>query len=293
MIEVFSFFGLIISFLLSMTNLVCSNFLTSAINAILIFIVFARCLITIAYDLSIPDTSRIMQESLILFFATICQIMLFSYYKLNILTLLIIVYTVCFIMFLSIKVFLFKKNIYGEKYIFWQIVDIFLTLTYIASSILLNYKYSFILIIFIFVNGICLMCVNRYILNKTEYWISLNSFKEIIKTLIIENKVKSLTYPPERNLEKDLIFSKCVVILKYSTFRIIGCYYLQSVVKEILIKNNFSKKEAQLISSKFLGILTNNLMRRKLDASLLPSKIINKFYNLERKIKSNKSEANL
>ena len=124
--------------------------------------------------------------------------------------------------------------------------------------------------------------INEHIVGKLRYWTYLRLFKESVLQLILSKREKKLTYPPEKDLIKDPIFSKCAIILNDSSIRVLDCYMLARIVRKILIENGFSFREAHYISSKFLGVLSNNLMRRSLDNKLLRSKIINFIYNKKR-----------
>ena len=125
-----------------------------------------------------------------------------------------------------------------------------------------------------------LAIVNEYILGKLRYWTYLKLFRESVLQLILSKREKRLTYPPEKDLIKDPIFSKCAIILNDSNIRVLDCYMLARIVRKLLIENGFSFREAHYISSKFLGTLSNE---KKFRYKLLPSKIINFIYDKKRK----------
>ena len=290
MIEIISLSGLLLS---SFMGYIFNFFdfkeiYCSAYGALLLFMVFGRCFITISSNQMIPEKKRLKIEIFFFFLATTCLILLclyntkiFSEYNK---IFIIIVYAISLFVFISVKSHILYKNHYGKKYVFWQIFDIVLIFFCIKYNLILKTKeltYSIAIeIIFLILLD---AAINEHIVGKLRYWTYLRLFKESVLQLILSKREKKLTYPPEKDLIKDPIFSKCAIILNDSNIRVLDCYMLARIVRKLLIENGFSFREAHYISSKFLGTLSNNLMRRNLDNKLLPSKIINFIYDKKRK----------
>lgn len=289
MIEIISLSGLLLS---SFMGYIFNFFdfkeiYCSAYGALLLFMIFGRCFITISSNQMIPEKKRLKIEIFFFFLATTCLILLclyntkvFSEYnKIFIIT----IYAISLFVFISVKSHTLYKNHYGKKYVFWQMFDIVLIFFCTKCNLILKTKeltYSIAIeIIFLILLD---AAINEHIVGKLRYWTYLRLFKESVLQLILSKREKKLTYPPEKDLIKDPIFSKCAIILNDSSIRVLDCYMLARIVRKILIENGFSFREAHYISSKFLGVLSNNLMRRSLDNKLLPSKIINFIYNKKR-----------
>lgn len=289
MIETISLFGLLLISFVGYTfdffdfkELYCS-----AYGALLLFMIFGRCFMTISANQMIAEKNRLKIEVSLFFLATICLIFLclyneevFNEYNK---IFLIIIHTISLFVFISVKSHILYRNDYGKRYAFWQILDIVLIFFCFRCNLILKVKeLTNGMIIEIFLLMLLVAIVNEYILGKLRYWTYLRLFRESVLQLILSKREKRLTYPPEKDLIKDPIFSKCAIILNDSNIRVLDCYMLARIVRKLLIENGFSFREAHYISSKFLGILSNNLMRRNLDNKLLPSKIINFIYDKKR-----------
>ena len=243
---------------------------------------------TISANQMIAEKNRLKIEVSLFFLATICLIFLclyneevFNEYNK---IFLIIIHTISLFVFISVKSHILYRNDYGKRYAFWQILEIVLIFFCFRCNLILKVKeLTNGMIIEIFLLMLLLAIVNEYILGKLRYWTYLKLFRESVLQLILSKREKRLTYPPEKDLIKDPIFSKCAIILNDSNIRVLDCYMLARIVRKLLIENGFSFREAHYISSKFLGTLSNNLMRRSLDNNLLPSKIINFIYDKKRK----------
>ena len=289
MIETISLFGLLlISFIGYIFNFFdFKEIYCSAYGALLLFMVFGRCFMTISDNQMIAEKKKLKIEAFFFFLATTCLIFLYLYYtkafseynKIFI----IIIYIINVFVFIAVKSYILYNNNYGKKYAFWQILDIILIFFCARCNLILKTQeltYSIIIEIFFLMSSIAV--INEHILRKLRYWTYLKLFKQSVLQLILSKREDKLIYPPEKDLIKDPIFSKCAIILNDSTIRVFDCYMLTRVVRKLLIDNGFSFEEAHLISSKFLGILSNNLMRRSLDNKLLPSNIINFIYEKKR-----------
>jgi len=289
MIETISLFGLL---LISFIGYIFDFFdfkeiYCSAYSTLLLFMVFGRCFMTISDNQMIAEKKKLKIEAFFFFLATACLIFLYLYYtkafseynKIFI----IIIYIISVFVFIAVKSYILYNNHYGKKYAFWQILDIILIFFCIRCNLILKTQeltYGIIIEIFFLMSSVAI--INEHILRKLRYWTYLKLFKESVLQLILSKREDKLTYPPEKDLIKDPIFSKCAIILNDSTIRIVDCYMLTRIVRKLLIVNGFSFIEAHLISSKFLGVLYNNLMRRNLDNKLLPSNIINFIYEKRR-----------
>lgn len=289
MIETISLFGLLlISFIGYVFNFFdFKEIYCSAYGALLLFMVFGRCFMTISANQMITEKKRLKIEVFFFFLATTCLIFLYLYYtkvfsEYNKMFITII-RIICIIVFTAVKSYILYNNHYGKKYAFWQILDIILIFFCVRCNLILKTQeltYGIIIEIFFLMFSVAI--INEHILKKLRYWTYLKLFKESVLQLILSKRENKLIYPPEKDLIKDPIFSKCAIILNDSTIRMLDCYMLTRVVRKLLIENGFSFEEAHLISSKFLGILSNNLMRRNLDNKLLPSNIINFIYEKKR-----------
>lgn len=290
MIETISLFGLLLISFVGYTfdffdfkELYCSSY-----DTLLLFMVFGRCFMTISANQIITEKKRLKIEAFLFFLVTTCFIFLYLYYakvfsEYN-KTFIIIIYIISIFIFIAVKFYILYENHYGNKYAFWQILDIILIFFCVRYSLTLKtQELTNSTIIEIFFLMFFIAIINEHVLKKLRYWTYLKLFKESVLQLILSKRENKLTYPPEKDLIKDPIFSKCAIILNDSTIRIIDCYMLTRIVRKLLIENGFSFIEAHLISSKFLGILNNNLMRRNLDNKLLPSGIINFVYEIIRK----------
>ena len=289
MIETISLFGLLlISFIGYVFNFFdFKEIYCSAYGALLLFMVFGRCFMTISANQMITEKKRLKIEVFFFFLATTCLIFLYLYYtkvfsEYNKMFITII-HIISIIVFIVVKSYILYNNHYGKKYAFWQILDIILIFFCARCNLILKTQeltYGIIIEIFFLMFSVAI--INEHILKKLRYWTYLKLFKESVLQLILSKRENKLIYPPEKDLIKDPIFSKCAIILNDSTIRMLDCYMLTRVVRKLLIENGFSFEEAHLISSKFLGILSNNLMRRSLDNKLLPSNIINFIYEKKR-----------
>lgn len=289
MIETVSLFGLLlISFIGYIFNFFdFKEIYCSAYGALLLFMVFGRCFMTISANQMITEKKRLKIEVFFFFLATTCLIFLYLYYT-KIFSeynkmFITIIRIICIIVFTAVKSYILYNNHYGKKYAFWQILDIILIFFCVRCNLILKTQeltYGITIEIFFLMFSVAI--INEHILKKLRYWTYLKLFKESVLQLILSKRENKLIYPPEKDLIKDPIFSKCAIILNDSTIRMLDCYMLTRVVRKLLIENGFSFEEAHLISSKFLGILSNNLMRRNLDNKLLPSNIINFIYEKKR-----------
>lgn len=255
-------------------------------ETLLLFTVFGRCFMSISTMQTIAEKKRILFESFLFMISTICLSILYLYhtrYFLNNDVPKIVISSLCFFIFLIVKIYVLKHNTYGSKYLMWQIIDIFLlaicsSLSFTISESNLTFKNGMLAIITMLILGI----VNEHVLKKLNYWTALKDFKSEIKLLILNKKIAKITYPPDKNLDKDPIYSKCVIILQDSTIRVLDAHYLSKIVLKYLLRDGYSFKEAHQLSSKFLMVLNNNLMRRKWDSSIIPSRILNFIYNKRR-----------
>jgi hypothetical protein len=294
MIEFLSFFGLLAISLIGY----CFEFLNLektfciAFNSVLFFMIFGRCLITIAYNRLIREKKRMIIESILFALTTACLIILYIYYNINnAIVFKIIINALCFFTFCSIKYYVLAKNSYGKKYTFWQIVDFILVLVAFGVNWTLNENtLSIDYIFFIMALMIAIAIINEHILHTLIYWTYINLFKESVKKLVITGNEIRLVHPPVKNLDKDVVYLQCKIILNNCLFRITECYHLQQIVKEILMENGFSEAKAHSFSSEFLGILTYNLMRRRLDNWLLPMAFLDKIYYFKRTLFINKKK---
>jgi hypothetical protein len=257
-------------------------------ETLLLFNIFGRCFMTISFRQTIEGKKRIIYESIIFIISTICLSILYLYHAnyllVNSTLLMAFIMIVCFLIFLSVKIYIIKYNIYGKRYLFWQILDIILLgcctfLSLYINNYNLNFKLGILAISFMTILGI----INEHITRKLDYWVALNGFKTEIELLVLNREINRITYPPEKNLKEDKIFSKCVTILDLSTIRVIETHSLVKIVSKILLKYGYSFKEAHRVSSGFLMVLNNNLMRRNLDGSIIPSRILNLYYNFKNK----------
>lgn len=257
-------------------------------EALLLFTIFGRCFITIVNIQTVSDKKRLLFESIIFVFSTICLITLYLYHidciYFNTFYIQIFVFGACFIIFSTIKYYIIKHNIYGKKYLFLQILDIFIVLLCFICNFYINQNnISFKNIIFaLFLVGI-LGALNKHIINKLEYWIALKGFIAEIKILTLNGNINRITYPPDKDINTDIIYSRCRIILEKCNIRVLETWKLEHIVYKTLISNGYSFKQAHKISSDFLGILSNNLMRRDLDAALIPTTFLNFIYNFKRK----------
>lgn len=258
-------------------------------ESLLVFIIFGRCFMTISYMQTVAEKKRISFESIIFIVSTLCFGTLYLKHT-NIFPFLdniypqIIIFIICFIIFLLVKIYVIKNNTYGLRYLIWQIIDIVLLSACFFINLYINPKnLTFSNGIFAILMMLALGAVNEHIIRKLLYWTILNDFKAEINLMIAYGNISKITYPPEKNLETDPIYSKCVFILKNSTFRINEVHILSEIVRKSLLKYGYTFSKAQKISSEFLMVLNNNLMRRKYDNTYIPSILLNFIYNINRK----------
>jgi hypothetical protein len=263
-------------------------------NSILILIIFGRSFLTIAHNNMITEGKRIFIESTLFIFASFCLINLYLF-NTNIIffnnkyIIQILISIICGIIFSCIKIYVLKNNVYGKKYLSWQLLDIVFVITASILSFYINEESNTRIIFLTILNIFLLGCINEHILKKLEYWIALNDFKSEIDFLILKNKIEKITYPPIENLKKDLevdpVFSKCMILLRDTTLtRQYEYNKLIKIVKNKMIKSGKSVKDAHLISSRFGVVLDNTLMRRYLDKNMvIPAKFLNLFYRFFRK----------
>ena len=259
-------------------------------NSILIFMLYARLFVTVASDRSVKEKTRIFIESVLYLICTSYFIFAFNFFKCPINQQLLQIFSYCLalVCIATSKIYLFKTNIYGNMYVFWQIVDCVLILSLgavdfiITEPVLKSHKgiqvMSFVIL------GL-LAFVNEHILYSREYWVHRNAFIKTINRLIREDLIETIIIPPTRNLETDELYNKCIYILKNSTVRVIEVYRLSRLVKNLLLKAGIDRKTSALVGSYFQANLAINLMRRNLDYALLPTRVLNKMQDLKRHFK--------
>lgn len=251
-------------------------------KVLLLFIVFGRCFLTIAQNKLLSEKKRFIIETVLFSICTTCLIILylnnFCVFQFYIVPKAVI-YTICISIFFIIKFYTLKNNIYGKVFFICQIADIFFVSFAGLNTLFVSESYFSIIIINMLIIGL----VNEYSLFKQNYWLALKDFTSNIEYLIITNDIMKITYPPIKNLESDIIFSKCVILLKYSNLRMAETYKLAKIVKKLLSKYGINKTKAHEISSQFLGILNNNLMRRENDTFLFPTRFLNILQEFQRR----------
>ena len=282
MIDTIAIFGLIITIVFGKLNLyVMSELLNSLHCCILIFIICGRIFLTIAQDNSIKESKRLLIECtiyLIFNILLISNVLYFSssyprdpYWQIGCYSSLILCITLS-------KIYLFKNNIYGKRYLFWNIIDCILIAILFVLDFFIS-EFSLIKDIVLFEISmlmiLLLFLVNRHISRSLEYWIHINAFIKTIDSIAKEKIVEIIMIPQSRDLNKDEIYKNCIFILKSSFIRILELYKLMMIVRKILLKNGYDKSCATLISAHFHANLQINLMNRDLDYSLLPSRLVN------------------
>jgi len=287
MVEVFSLIGLLSILILGkITCFVNTELVNSSFAALLIFIIFSRCFVTINSISKWTKNCRLTIEIKLMLLVSVCLELLFLHFNgcfINDKILIVIINIFCLVIFIGVKVYSLKHNFYGRNYIIWHIID---SLLIVAAAILNFYlsikNFSKGIIVFLFVNIVLLALVNKHINHNLNYWLNLELFKINVRKLILTGEEIKLIEPPEKNLERDFIFSKCVYILDDAFIRVFATYKLFNIVKKELIFTGKDKKYAHLLASRFLGILSNNLMKRKFDNIPLPYFLIKYYYKIER-----------
>lgn len=290
MIDTIAILGLIITIVFGKTNLyTMSELLNSLHCCILIFIICGRIFLTIAQDNSIKESKRLLIECtiyLIFNVLLITSVLNFSisyprepYWQIGCYLSLII----CIVLS---KIYLFKNNIYGKSYLFWNIIDciliaiLFVLDFFISEFSLIKdtvlFEISMVMIALVYL-------VDGHISHSLKYWIHTNAFIKTIDNIAKEKIVEIIMIPQNRDLKKDEIYKNCVFILNNSFIRFLELQKLMMTVRKILLKNGYDRSCATLISAHFYANLQINLMKRDLDYSLLPSRLIKFIQKLKRR----------
>ena len=289
MIEVFSAVALFIMTLLGhlLSIFDFKEMFKMSYKSLLLFIIFGRCFLTISKSKEVSEKTRILFETILFTFCSADLVILYlinigDFFKSNLPSCFI--YINCGLFFILTKIYVLKVNIYGKRYTIWQLIDFSLIiLLTIISYQLKNIALSFNTVIFILLIFCTLGYINERILRKLDYWVANLALISNINYLIKTNNIETITKQPIKKLKKDPIFSKCIIILEKSTFRPLGSIYLYRLVRKTLMDNGYKYLEAHNIATKFHGVLENNLMRRSLDDSFIPSRILNFIYSREKK----------
>jgi len=296
---------------LSIIGYVCSFFdfyqmFNASYSTLVVFTIFARGFLAITENRLLNSKKRTLMEALLFVLVIECLLSLYFYYFTVAEYRIIkhIVFTLCLTCLVLLKIYQFtgrycpyllfqkKDNYqfsrvkYGPKYKFWQTIDLLLMLFAVVCSYYIDFRETNLYVsLLISLPIICIGLVNLHIRRAKAYWIALEEFKDQIKLLILKNEIDQIAYPPIKDLKDDYVFSRCVVILNKSTFRILEVRKLTFIVQKILLKEGYIFEKAHEIASGFLGVLNNNLMRRKYDDKFIPSFIINSLYKIKRKKK--------
>lgn len=265
--------------------------------ACMLFVIYARAFLTIANDNMIKEKRRTLIECALFTLCVLMFILGYFYFSntLNFLSgavylwnnvIQLSIYGITLGVLIIVKFYIFELSVhYGPTYRNWQILDSILIVSmmgldfYINETTLFRYPH---LIRVSFVLFVLLALLNKHVSGSLEYYTHKGLFIKYLRTYLDKDLLYPIIIPPKRNLEADPIYSHCVILLRDSACRVLECHKIANIIKKEILKYGYNQDVAILISSQFLSNLNYNLMRRKYDNSLLPTKFVSFLQSIKR-----------
>lgn len=298
MTEIIALGGLAIIYFLRFSNFFNPYALFDASYcACMLFVVYSRAFLAISNDNMIKEKKRTLIEGVLFVLCTFMFVLCYFYFSNtlnfidggvyfwnNIIRLSIYGVTLTVLTLVKFYVFELSKH-YGPTYRNWQILDSILILSMIALDFYMNettlFRYPFLIKISL-VLFVAVSLLNKHISGSLEYYTHKGLFIKYLRTYLDKDLLYPIIIPPKRNFESDPLYSHCVILLRDSMCRILECHKIANMIKKEILKYGYNQDVAILISSQFLSNLNYNLMRRKYDNSLLPTKVVSFLQSIKR-----------